>query len=150
ATAVAWPGEWSLAEIADHVLETHRAALDEFRCLVAGQRPPGPPVPAALRSKAPPLRPWAWLLREMKRTHADLLTLLESVPADFATEARAEVVMVINVAGEGGGPVTVEWVEELDWKAYAIVLRLHAIDHMNQAKKVLTALTGAPASTRRR
>jgi hypothetical protein len=35
--------------------------------------------------------------------------------------------------------VPYEWIEDLDWKAYAIVLRLHAVDHLNQAKKVLAA-----------
>jgi hypothetical protein len=33
-------------------------------------------------------------------------------------------------------------VEELDWKAYAIVWRLHVLDHLNQARKVLAAARG--------
>ncbi|HEY3065865.1 MAG TPA: hypothetical protein VGL09_08750 [Methylomirabilota bacterium] len=139
ALAVAEPGEWTLNEIADHLVETHRAALDELRCLLAHRRPPSPPVPASLQSRAPLLRPWAWLVEELGRVHQDIVTLLASVPPDFTTDARAEVVMVVNASGEGERPVTVEWVEELDWKAYAIVTRLHILDHVKQAKKVLAA-----------
>ncbi len=36
-------------------------------------------------------------------------------------------------------------VEELDWKAYAIIFRLHELDHLSQAKKTLKA---ARASSR--
>jgi hypothetical protein len=31
----------------------------------------------------------------------------------------------------------------LDWKAYAIVFRLHELDHLNQIKKTLKACRGA-------
>jgi len=132
-------GEWSVHEIADHLLETHRPLLDELRCLFAGRRPPGEPVPAGLQSKAALLRPWSGLLRDLKQQHQDIVTSLSAVPADFTTDARAPVVMVINVPGPNGRPVPYEWIEDLDWKAYAIVLRLHAVDHLTQAKKVLAA-----------
>ena len=42
--------------------------------------------------------------------------------------------------GHHGRIVPLHWVEDLDWKAYAIVWRLHVIDHLKQAKKVLAAL----------
>ena len=132
-------GEWSVHEIADHLLETHRPFLDELRCLLAGRRPPGEPVPAGLQSKAALLRPWPWLLRDLKQLHQDIVATLSGVPADFPTDALAPVVMVINVPGPDGRPVPYEWIEDLDWKAYAIVLRLHAVDHLNQAKKVLAS-----------
>lgn len=132
-------GEWSIQEIADHLLETHRPLLDELHCVLAGRRPPGEPIPAGLQSKAPLLRPWRWLLRDLEQLHEDIVTTLASAPADFTTDARVPAVMVINVPGADGGMVPYEWVEELDWKAYSIVLRLHAVDHLNQAKKVLAA-----------
>jgi hypothetical protein len=136
----AWPTEWSLHEIADHVVETHRPSLDELWCLLAGQRPPGEPVPAGLQSKAPLTRPWPWLLRELASVHGEVLAALDAVPADFTTDARAPLVMVVNVPDESGASVPLHWVEELDWKSYAVVLRLHANDHLNQAKKVAAAL----------
>jgi len=133
------PGEWSAQEIVDHLLETHRPGVDELRCLLAGQRPPGEAIPAALQSKAPLLRPWPWLLEELRRVHGLILDLLAGASADTPTTARGPIVMVVNVPGPDGAVTPLHWVEDLDWKAYAIVWRLHAIDHLKQLKKVLAA-----------
>ena len=133
--------EWSIQEIVDHVLETYRAGLDELRCLLAGERPPAPPIPAALVSRAARHRPWPWLIRELETVQADVMATLEGVPADFETAARAPLVMVINTGNRRGETEPIEWVEELDWKAYTIVSwRLHAVDHLHQAERVLAAL----------
>jgi len=140
AARVGIPGEWTIQEIVDHLVETHRPGLDELWCLLAGRRPPGDPIPASLQSKAPLQRPWPWLLAELARVHGDILTTLAAVPPDFATHARAPLVMVVNVPDESGKSVPLHWVEDLDWKAYAIVWRLHVIDHLKQAKKVHAAL----------
>lgn len=136
-------GEWTLHEIVDHLVETHRPSLDELWCLLAGQRPPGRPIPAGLQSKAPLTRPWSWLLREMRRVHADILDAVAAVPPGLSTEARAPVVMVFNAEDGAGGSVPLSWEDEVDWKAYTIVLRLHLVDHLNQARKVLAAVDGA-------
>ncbi|OGL17514.1 MAG: hypothetical protein A3F92_16680 [Candidatus Rokubacteria bacterium RIFCSPLOWO2_12_FULL_71_22] len=133
------PGEWTVQEIVDHLVETHRPGLDELRCLLAGRRPPGAAIPAGLQSKAPLLRPWPWLLRELRQIHGDILAALDGAPADVATEARAPLVMVVNVKDGEGRSAPIHWVEELDWKAYAIVWRLHVVDHLRQAKRVLAA-----------
>jgi hypothetical protein len=134
------PGEWSVQEIADHLLETYRPGVDELRCVLAGHRPPGEPIPASLQSKAPLLRPWPWLLGELRRAHRDVMDLVTGVPADFATDARVPIVMVVKVPGPDGNNRPLHWVEDLEWKAYAMVSwRLHAIDHLNQARKVLAA-----------
>ena len=135
------PGEWSVQEVVDHLVETYRPGVDELRCVLAGQRPPGEPIPAALQSKAPLLRPWSWLLDELRRAHRDVVELIAGVPDDFATAARVPLVMVVNVTGAEGSSRPLHWVEEIDWKAYAMASwRLHAIDHMKQARKVLAAL----------
>jgi hypothetical protein len=137
----AWDEEWAIQEIVDHLVETYRPGVDELRCVLAGRRPPGEPIPASLQSKAPMLRPWAWLLRELRTIHADVGAMLEDVPPDFETSARAPVVMVINTPRADGTLRPLHWIEDFDWKAYAIISwRLHAIDHLNQAKKVLAAL----------
>jgi hypothetical protein len=134
------PGEWTIREIVDHLVETYRPGLDELWCLLAGRRPPGEPIPANLESKAPLLRPWPWLLDELRRLHAEVQRTLAAVPPDFGTDAKAPLVMVINVKDAHGKTTPLEWVEDLDWKSYAIVSwRLHAIDHLNQARKVLAA-----------
>ena len=134
------PGEWSIQEVVDHLVETHRPGLDELWCLLAGHRPPGDAIPAGLQSKAPLLRPWPWLREELARVHGDILLTLAATPPDFVTDARAPIVMVVNVTDERGQVVPLDWVEELDWKAYAITWRLHVIDHLKQAKKVHAAL----------
>jgi hypothetical protein len=136
------PDEWSVAEVVDHLVETYRPGVDELRCVLAGQRPPGEPIPAALQSKAPLLRPWPWLLDELRRTHRDVLALLDGVPAGFETDARVPIVMVVNVTDADGTVRPLHWIEDLGWKAYALVSwRLHAIDHMKQVRKTLAALT---------
>jgi hypothetical protein len=135
------PGEWTIQEIVDHLVETYRPGLDELWCLLAGRRPPGEPIPASLQSKAPLLRPWPWLLDELTRVHAEVLRTLAAVPPDFRTAATAPLVMVVNVKDAQGTTTPLAWVEDLDWKSYAIVSwRLHAIDHLNQARKVLAAM----------
>ena len=141
----ALPGEWTVQEVVDHLLESNRPGLDELRCLVAGRRPPGEPIPAGLQSKDPGSRPWPWLARELARVHRDILETLDGVAPEFTTEARAPLIMVTYARDAAGGTVPLHWIEDLDWKAYAIVFRLHAIDHMNQIKKTLAA-AGAPGA----
>ena len=142
AARVSIPAEWTIHEIVDHLVETHRPGLDELWCLLAGRRPPREPIPASLQSMAPLLRPWSWLLEELRRVHGTILETLDAAPPDFTTDARAPLVMVVNVQDGQGQTAPLHWVEELDWKAYAIVWRLHVVDHLNQAKKVLAALKG--------
>ena len=136
----AWPAEWSLHEIADHVVETHRPSRDELRDLLAGRRPAGPPVPASLSSKDPFARPWPTLLDDLARVHGDIVTDLAAAPDTLPTSVRAAVVVVMNAEASDGTTVPLSWEDEIDWKAYAVFLRLHAIDHLNQARKVLAAL----------
>jgi len=134
------PAEWTVHEIVDHLVETYRPGLDELWCLLAGRRPPGEPIPASLQSRAPLLRPWSWLLGELRGLHGEVLRTLGAVAADYTTDARAPLVMVVNVKDAQGRTTPLEWVEDLDWKSYAIVSwRLHAIDHLNQARKILAA-----------
>jgi DinB superfamily len=140
AARVGIAGEWTIQEIVDHLVETHRPGLDELWCLLAGRRPPGEPIPAGLTSKAPLQRPWPWLRAELARVHKDILQALAAVSPAFTTDARAPIVMVVNIPDESGRMMPLHWVEDLDWKAYSIVWRLHVIDHLKQAKKVYAAL----------
>ena len=132
ATAAPAPGEWAVRDVADHLLESERAGLDELRCLVAGEAPPGPPVPASLRSKAPHHRPWPWLVTELARIHADILGAVAAGPAAAAGEPSAPGVFWAEIDGEPR-----EWIEELDWRAYAAVLRVHTLEHLAQIRAVL-------------
>ena len=104
------------------------------------KHPPGEAIPASLQSKAPLHRPWPWLLAELGRIHGEILRTLAAVSPEFTTEARAPLVMVVNVTDDDGKVVPLHWVEELDWKAYAITWRLHVLDHLKQVKKVRAAM----------
>ena len=135
-----WPAEWSLHEIADHVVETHRPSRAELRELLAGRRPAGPPIPASLQSKDPFARPWPALLDDLVQVHGDIVADLAAAPDDWPTTVRARVVVVMNADATDGATVPLAWEDEIDWKAYAVFLRLHAIDHLHQARKVLAAM----------
>jgi len=142
AHARALPGEWTIQEVVDHLVETHGPSLEELRDLLAGRRPPGAPIPAGLQSRDPLARPWPELLTQLKRLQAEVVATLGAAP-DSLTEARAPVVMVINVKEADGREAPLHWIEELDWKAYAIIFRLHVLDHLGQTRKVLKAVRGS-------
>jgi hypothetical protein len=78
---------------------------------------------------------------ELKRLQAEVVATLGTAP-DALTDARAPVVMVINVKEADGRETPVHWIEELDWKAYAVVFRLHVLDHLGQARKVFRQVRG--------
>ena len=133
------PGEWTVQEVVDHLVETHRPSLDELRDLLENRRPAGGPVPASLQSADPMGRRYGDLVGDLKAVHAAILRVLSGAP-DRLTEARAPLVMVINAKEADGGEAPLHWIEELDWKAYAVTaFRLHELDHLNQIKKTLKA-----------
>jgi len=133
------PGEWTVQEVVDHLVETHRPSLDELRDLLESRRPAGGPVPASLQSADPMGRRYGDLVGDLKAVHAAILRVLSGAP-DRLTEARAPLVMVINAKEADGGEAPLHWIEELDWKAYAVTaFRLHELDHLNQIKKTLKA-----------
>ena len=68
--------EWSVHEIVDHLVETHRPAVLELRALCAGRAPDGGPIPARLRSANPFDRPWAGLVADLKDIHAKVVDLV--------------------------------------------------------------------------
>jgi hypothetical protein len=132
------PGEWTVQEVVDHLVETHRASLDELRDLLADRRPSGGPIPASLQSPEPMAHRFQDLVEELRGLHVRILEVLGRA-ADRLTDARARVVMVIDVREQDGTERPLSWVEEVDWKAYAIIFRLHEVDHLNQIKKILAA-----------
>jgi len=133
------PGEWTVQEVVDHLVETHRPSLDELRDLLESRRPAGGPVPASLQSADPMGRRYGDLVSDLKAVHAAVLRVLSGAP-DRMTDARAPLVMVINARESDGGEAPLHWIEELDWKAYAVTaFRLHELDHLNQIKKTLKA-----------
>ena len=141
-------GEWSLAQIVDHVAQTQIRAAEELRHLLAGGRPPGPPVYEALTSGAAQWAPWSELLEGLASANAEMLGLLSATtgPAGAAAEstATARTILVANRRTLDGATVPEMFAVDLDWREYALVQRLHLLDHRTQVKKVRAALP-APA-----
>lgn len=133
------PEAWTVHEVIDHLVESHRPGVEELRSLLRGERPADGPIPASLHSHAPMDRPWSELVTELKQLHRAFLQLLDTVPDDFTTEARAPAVLVVPVKSDDGREAPLEWVEDLDWKAYAVTIRVHELDHLHQAKAALKA-----------
>src|SRR5262245_4506620 len=80
-------GEWSLAQIVDHVAQPQIRAADELRHLLAGRRPPAPPVYEALTSGAAQWAPWAELLEGLASANGEMLALLSAPAASGAGRA---------------------------------------------------------------
>lgn len=137
------PGAWSVHEIVDHLTVSHRRAAGELRILIAGRRPEGGPIPASLQSEDPHGIPWPELFSQLKDVHETILEILsEDTPL---SEARAPVVLVVKTANEAGELVPVEWIEELDWKAYAQGLRVHTLEHLSQVQRTVDRVAREPA-----
>jgi hypothetical protein len=130
---------WSVHEVVDHLVESHRPALAELRDLLAGISPVGGPIPARLTSPNALERPWAALTQELKSVHTNVVNVVAGAEDAASPVARAPFVMVIKVPGESG-PEVLEWVEALDWKAYAQALRVHTHEHLAQVERIVAAL----------
>lgn len=131
------PGRWCVQEVVDHLVASHRPAVGELADLLRGVSSSGDPIPASLQRPDVMERDWRDLVDELDRAHGDIAALLAGAPDELPGPARARVVMVVKVRGEDGEVRPVQWVEELDWKAYVLGIRVHAMEHMGQIQKVL-------------
>lgn len=125
------PGRWCVQEVVDHMVESHRPACNELAGLLEGRAPEGAPIPAHLQSPDAMEKEWPVLVREMSAVHGRFASLVAEAPEDTPLEARAPLVMVIDGR---------EWIEELDWKAYAMAFRAHALGHAGQIRAILAEL----------
>lgn len=136
------PGEWTIAQVVDHVAQTQIRAADELRHLLAGRRPPAPPVYDALTSGAVHWARWPELVDGLQSANAEFDAVLSTTvgaPAPPGLTTARSVLVVNRTAGEG--PVSPEiFVVELGWKAYALVQRLHCLDHRTQVRNLRAAL----------
>ena len=117
-------GGWSLAEVLDHVVYTLEGITGVIGGLVSGRKPPVPLEIGATSGIAS--QPWPDLLARLRRSQSALSTLL--------TANRNEPHVDLRVPEGDFG--------ELNWKEYALILRLHYKDHAGQARKTLEAVRG--------
>jgi hypothetical protein len=144
-------GEWSLAQVVDHVAQTQIRAADELRHLLSGRRPPAPPVYEALTSGAAAWAPWAELLDGLRSANEEMSAqLAEATGPDAAgvigSTATVRTILLANRHTPDGRVAPETFVAELDWREYALVQRLHLLDHRTQVKKLRAQL---PAQAQR-
>jgi len=137
----AWiPGEWTAAQVIDHLAQTTARNVDELRHLVEGRRPPAPPVYEALVSGAAHRVPWEELKAGLAEANAELAALLARAAAEEIPAARTiRTILVINRTRDDGTVEPEHFDAELGWKGYALTARLHLLDHRTQVRRLLRA-----------
>ena len=134
------PGEWTAAQVVDHLAQTTARNADELRHLLDGRRPPAPPVYEALVSGAAHRVPWSELragLAEANAAFADLLEAAARRPPGPTETIRT--ILVINRTRPDGTVEPEHFDAELGWKGYALTARLHLLDHRTQVRALLRA-----------
>jgi len=135
------PGEWTIAQVVDHMAQGTIRVADELRCLIEGRRPPAVPVYEGIVSGAAHRVPFAELLEGMRAANEEVDALLgRAVDADPPAGVTARTILVIN--RPDGMPEFFDM--ELTWKGYAMTQRLHVLDHRSQIRK-LREQQGRPA-----
>ncbi|MGH7321519.1 MAG: DinB family protein [Candidatus Rokuibacteriota bacterium] len=127
-------GEWTIAQVVDHVAQTTIRGADELRHLLAGRRPPAPPVYEGLLSGAAAWAPWEELVEGLQSANAEFDILLAgAVESETPAEApTARAILVVTGRLE-------TFSAELRWKEYALVQRLHLLDHRTQVRNIRAA-----------
>jgi hypothetical protein len=138
------PGEWTVAQVVDHVAQSTIRSAEELRHLRAGRRPPGPPVYEALLSGAAHRVPWAELVHGLWDACAALDATLgradEPGPAD-AGAVTLPAILVTSAPEPGDAPEI--FAAELTWQEYALAQRLHLLDHRAQVRSLRAALAAS-------
>ena len=136
-------GKWNIAEVVDHIAQTQSRGTDELRQLLAGRRPQGPPVYEALRSGGGTWAPWRDLIDGLKSANAEMVSLINGeTPIDGPTVRTIMVVLRALPDGSSGSQI---WEQELNWKEYAILQRLHLLDHRTQIQNLVKSIASAAA-----
>jgi len=146
-----FPGKWHIADVVDHISQTQIRGAEELRHLLSDRRPPGPPVYEALKSGASDWAPWPTLVRGLQDANREMLSVIEIVSAGRGSDNRQHArdgvaaptvctVLVANCKLQNGQIIPQIFIAELDWRQYALLQRLHLLDHRTQIRKLLKAL----------
>jgi hypothetical protein len=141
-------GKWNIAEVVDHISQTQIRGTEELRHLIAGRRPPLPPVYEALRSGAGQWAPWQMLTEELNTANQAMIELLESASEEVPSPPTVRTVMVTLRAVADGSMSAQVYFAELGFKQYALLQRLHLLDHRTQIKKLRASLQAASAQAK--
>jgi hypothetical protein len=140
-------GKWSIAEVVDHIAQTQIRGTEELRHLLAGRRPPLPPVYEALRSGAGQWAPWNLLVEELHAANGAMVDVLDGAVDSISSDAptvRTVMVALRKLEEERTEPQI--YFAELNWKEYALLQRLHLLDHRTQVKKLHASITRSPTA----
>ena len=140
------PGKWTIAEVVDHIAQTQARVTEELRHLLAGRRPPLPPVYEALRSGAAQWAPWELLAGDLHDANRAMLEVLEHITGEPspASACTVKTVVVALRKLEAGRTEPQIFFAELGWKEYALLQRLHLLDHRTQVKNLHAACESQP------
>ena len=83
-------GKWHMDDVVDHISQTQIRGAEELRHLLAGRRPPGPPVYEALKSGASEWAAWATLVGGLHDAKVEMIAILESAARDEDRRGGAE------------------------------------------------------------
>ena len=118
-----------------------------MRHLLAGRRPPAPPVYDAITSGAATWAPWRDLLDGLRSANDEMDALLATTTASnggaLASPATVLTILLANRTMSDGTIAPETFAVDLDWKEYALVQRLHLLDHRTQVKKLRGARSAA-------
>jgi hypothetical protein len=127
------PGEWTIAQVVDHLAQGTIRVAGELRCLLEGRRPPAVPVYEGIVSGAAHRVPFDELLDGMRAANAEVDMLLgRAVEAEPPGGATARTILVFN--RPDGTPEFFDM--ELTWRGYAMTQRLHLLDHRRQIRNL--------------
>jgi DinB superfamily len=138
------PGEWTVAQVVDHIAQSTVRAAEELRHLLAGHRPPGPPVYEGLLSGAAHRVPWSELIQGLREANAALDNVLAEAARHALPDGGAAAATVPTILTAGAPDPASEpelFAAELSWKEYALVQRVHFLDHREQIRRLRAALS---------
>ena len=133
-------GKWTIAEVVDHIAQTQVRGAEELRHLLAGRRPPLPPVYEAIRSGAGQWAPWDLLVSDRRDANRSMVDLLAGA-SDGENPTTVRTVGVALRKLEDGRTEPQIFFAELYWKEYALLQRLHLLDHRRQIKDLQAAIS---------
>ena len=129
-------GGWSIRDIVDHLAQTNIRAAEELRHLLAGRRPPAPPVYEGLLSGGARWAPLQDLVAGLLASNVELQKVIGASEQSGDRLVTANTIVVVNVQKQDGTMEHETFPLELEWRAYAMVQRLHAIDHGRSIRRL--------------
>ena len=131
---------WSVQEVTDHLVVSHRPALEQWRAVLDGDDP-GEPIPAGLVSENPLDRSFREVRADLQAIHRDWLARAEALDEDTLDAVDGTVPVLMVIRGDVDGVAkTFEWVEPLDAKAVVLAFVAHTREHIDQVERILDGL----------